>query len=420
MRRWTARSIVDVQTKTTPFAMHPWLNRPFASPYELMMVPACSQARLFEEFSVVPIADPDPAVYPDNSVTTTDPVFAKGFIGPFRHLLNFFHSSEIKSGTAATTADFGRLFDLVGTAAPFRGEIKPIDPSRVGALGVIYPPPLNMIQAPPFNMIDDNQRVGRININTLANFDVWRGLMQAHMNSSEFTNPVGAAGEDQLSYQAFLASRRGFVPTGLGTDRTLVSPGSGPYNYVPTRLDPRYPTQFAGVLKASYDGQWAPPIRNLPSTTEDDSEDLQRRSAGASLLRGTGVLTDLDPHDGSAPTQASDGSATTPALIRKNSQQPSTTYNSRLRNPFMRYQTLMRMPNLVSDNSQVYLIRMTMGFFEVDPGNINNLGAEYNANIGKNQRYRAMFIVDRSIPVGFIPGRDLNARDVVVFESYDQ
>jgi hypothetical protein len=31
-----------------------------------------------------------------------------------------------------------------------------------------------------------------------------------------------------------------------------------------------------------------------------------------------------------------------------------------------------------------------------------------------------MFIVDRSIPVGFIPGQDLNARDVVVFESYPE
>ena len=56
----------------------------------------------------------------------------------------------------------------------------------------------------------------------------------------------------------------------------------------------------------------------------------------------------------------------------------------------------------------------------LDPNDVNSLGAEYNANIGKNERYRAMFIVDRSIPVGFDPGKDLNARDVVVFESHDQ
>ncbi len=38
----------------------------------------------------------------------------------------------------------------------------------------------------------------------------------------------------------------------------------------------------------------------------------------------------------------------------------------------------------------------------------------------QNQRYQAMYIVDRSIPVGFIPGQDVNARDVVIFESYGQ
>ncbi len=398
----------------TPFAMHPWLNRPFASPYELMMVPACSQARLFEEFSVVATADPDPAVYPDNSVTITDPTNARIFIGPYRHLLNFFHSSEIKSGTAATTAEFGRLFDLIGTAAPFRGELEPINPARTNN------PFMADMYSAPFNMLDDNQRVGRINLNTLAQFDVWRGLMQGHMNLGEYTNRAGTLNEDQLSFESFLNSRRGFVPSGVGTERNLFPAAAGPYNYVPTLMDPRYPTQFAGVLKSSFDGQWAPTIRNLPSTGADDSRDLQRRSSSASLLRGMGTLGELDPANGSSPTQAIGGGPTTPAFVRKNSQRPADLHNNRLRNPFLRYQSLMRMPNLVSDNSQIYLIRMTMGFFEVDAANINSLGAEYGANVGRNQRYQAMFIVDRSIPVGFVPGQDLNARDVVIFESYGQ
>ncbi len=85
----------------------------------------------------------------------------------------------------------------------------------------------------------------------------------------------------------------------------------------------------------------------------------------------------------------------------------------------MKYQTLMRMPNLVSDNSQVFLIRLTLGFFEVD-AQTQTLQNEYNADIGQNTRYQATFVVDRSIPVGFIPGQDLNARDVVIFESYAQ
>jgi hypothetical protein len=71
---------------------------------------------------------------------------------------------------------------------------------------------------------------------------------------------------------------------------------------------------------------------------------------------------------------------------------------------------------------------MTIGFFEVDetwnnlaPGFVwRSMGREYNEDIGQNQRYQAMFIIDRSRPVGFLPGQNLNARDVVVFEKYFQ
>ena len=79
----------------------------------------------------------------------------------------------------------------------------------------------------------------------------------------------------------------------------------------------------------------------------------------------------------------------------------------------------MRMPNLVSDNSQVFLIRMTMGFFEVDAAS-QNLGREYNAESGNAKRYRGTFVMDRSIPVGFSPGQDLNTRNTIIFESYDK
>ena len=95
------------------------------------------------------------------------------------------------------------------------------------------------------------------------------------------------------------------------------------------------------------------------------------------------------------------------------SQRPEATslpQHDRYRNAFMRYQTLMRMPNLAADNSQVFVIRLTLGFFEVDPATQNL----------RDQRYQATFVVDRSLPVGFEAGRDLNARDIVIFESYEQ
>ncbi|MGB1927006.1 MAG: hypothetical protein ACPHL6_10765, partial [Rubripirellula sp.] len=92
--------------------------------------------------------------------------------------------------------------------------------------------------------------------------------------------------------------------------------------------------------------------------------------------------------------------------------------SNRLRNPFLRYQTLMRMPNLVSNNSQVFLIRLTLGYFEVDAES-GELGDEYRASEGLQERYRGTFVIDRSIPVGYQSGVDMNTRDVVIFESFD-
>ncbi|NND95973.1 MAG: hypothetical protein HKN47_01435, partial [Pirellulaceae bacterium] len=65
----------------TPFAMHDWLNRPFASHHELMLVPASSPARLNEEFTVALAATP---YYPPNGTVIDDGQVAN-FHGQHRH-----------------------------------------------------------------------------------------------------------------------------------------------------------------------------------------------------------------------------------------------------------------------------------------------------------------------------------------------
>ncbi|WP_144059798.1 hypothetical protein, partial [Rhodopirellula sallentina] len=60
-----------------PFAKHSWLNRPFATPFELMLVPASSPGRLFHEFTVakgaaISVVDPVPtAMSPPALLTIT-------------------------------------------------------------------------------------------------------------------------------------------------------------------------------------------------------------------------------------------------------------------------------------------------------------------------------------------------------------
>ena len=44
---------------------------------------------------------------------------------------------------------------------------------------------------------------------------------------------------------------------------------------------------------------------------------------------------------------------------------------------------------------------------------------EYRANEGMAERFKGTYVIDRSIPVGYQPGVDMNTRDVVIFESLD-
>jgi len=233
----------------------------------------------------------------------------------------------------------------------------------------------------------------------------------------ELTNLAGAMNQDQLSFNAFLASRRGYVPPG-GAVATVQAPTTNLVNYDPNFLDPRFPTEFAGVFKSSLHAGFAPSLRNHPAATfmENESNWLRRRPVNSGLLRGEDSVITQEGYTSGTPT-------TVPLFVRSSTETPTamaSPHANRNTNTNLRYQTLMRMPNLVADNSQVFLVRLTMGFFEVDALNTNSLGAEYNELSGEKQRYQAMFIIDRSIPVGFIPGQNLNARDTVIFERFYQ
>ncbi len=354
----------DRNLPATTYALHPWLNRPFASHLELMMVPACSAGRLFEEFA---INDSDPDVYPSDSTDVDTNVALSR--APFPHLLNFFHSGK----TANPSHEFSRIFDFVHTLPRFRGEVELISPSR-------NVPEISDLLKPPFNIAYDNQRQGTINLNTVSSKVAWYGLMQAHMNANEWLDGTGT----KFDIKKLIDTRRGYVPT---TSEVPFTNGGTDINYDSKRLNKDFPTQFAGVFRSATTG------------TKGITDRLNRSAVEAGLLR----------------PEFSDPQL--PFFVRNTD--PSKPALNRWRNPFVRYQTLMRMPNLVSDNSQVFLIRMTMGFFEVDAAS-QHLGREYNAESGNAKRYRGTFVIDRSIPVGFSPGQDLNTRNTIIFESYDK
>ncbi|MGQ9504344.1 MAG: hypothetical protein ACUVQR_05500, partial [Thermogutta sp.] len=117
------------------------------------------------------------------------------------------------------------------------------------------------------------------------------------------------------------------------------------------------------------------------------------------------------------------------------------------RNPFFRYRDLMRLGNLVTTQSNVYAIWITIGYFEVqpvaevmqpDPSNpqrflVNEvsltpqeiqeiypdgymLGQELGSDTGDIKRHRGFFIFDRSIPVGFRRGYDYNVDQALLIK----
>jgi hypothetical protein len=129
-------------------------------------------------------------------------------------------------------------------------------------------------------------------------------------------------------------------------------------------------------------------------------------------------------------------------LFSESRDQPFADTN---RNPYMMYEPMSRLGNLVTNRSGVYAVWITVGYFEVetaptiDPtkadwgnqqavkdhfgGDINlynraypdgyMLGKELGSETGDVKRPRGFYIIDRTEEVGFKPGEDLNVEKAV-------
>jgi hypothetical protein len=69
---------------------------------------------------------------------------------------------------------------------------------------------------------------------------------------------------------------------------------------------------------------------------------------------------------------------------------------------YFRHQTAGRLANTVTPRSNVFAVWVTIGYFD-GPNELTPI-----------RRHRGFFIVDRSIPVGYQPGKDLNVQDAIV------
>jgi hypothetical protein len=290
-----------------------------------------------------------------------DPYGALG--QPFRHLPSFFEP----------TSQLYRVLEYVNVPSRFVSSETQIDPTNAAAAGTAH------MFHPPFNRIPSYREPGRINLNTIFSETVYNGLMYSCF---------GAA--PRPSWADFQLSRR-------GTDY-VANPNT-------------YPTMFTRPFR-SFAGARLAPLANLqmiPPTTPE---------VNATLLRAH-------------PTTASQ------ALFDFTS---TNTCNDPNRNPFFYYQSLQRLGNLVTTRSNVYAVWITVGYFEVSPRPTDRLdasgtlwttamynavypdgyqlGRELGSDTGEVERHRAFYIFDRTVPVGFQRGSDLNVEKAILVNRY--
>ncbi len=366
-----------------PLNAFPWLtwnNRPYVSHLELMMVPSSSPGRLLHEFQWRGPNDAAGDPYVPFNVTTPPSALNtapySSYRSPFGHLLNFFNTSNTpSSGSTNVGANYYRILDYIEVPSRFVGAEKWYNPAQLSA--AITPGFPAATYRPPFNFMSRFREPGRVNLNTLwdaptnTNPPIWRGLSEGYPSAISLWANIYASKSTPLS--------------------PLPLPSPTAY---PNPVRPAGAAGLAPIPELEVPGSFATLLRHDPL-------------AGPSPFRPL-----LDAPDNQYPPNANDATrvATNP-----------------LTNPYFRYQGLQRLGNLVSAQSNVFAVWMTIGYFEVEPnpGGIDEmhpdgvrLGQELNAETGDVQRHRAFYIIDRSIPVAFQPGTNHNVENTILLRRF--
>ncbi len=337
----------------TPFPWLTWNNRPYATPLELMMVPASSPARLTHEHSLNAAA---------NLYARTQLYLFRSTDSPPRdtptYLLNFFATDPATNQAAHLYA----LFDYVGMPSPYVGTDRWFNPLAAAASGVEAD-----TYRPPFNRLSRFRDPGRVNINTIFDMHIFEGIMKGFPFMDPTLNP-GVV-------QALMLTRQGYGGTLYG-------------------LDPTYPTRFAIPFRAAGDAGLDP----IPAHRQVGVE--------ATLLRKS--PTGPNPLLNYQSTNATNNTLRNPAFRFQGLERLGNMLSTNS-NAYAVWLTLGYFevePNPGSPASPT-------GVDSAHPDGFR-LGQELGTDTGTIKRHRAFYIIDRSIPVGFEPGENHNVDRAVL------
>ena len=89
------------------------------------------------------------------------------------------------------------------------------------------------------------------------------------------------------------------------------------------------------------------------------------------------------------------------------------------RDSYFRHQNTARLANVTTHHSNVFMIRLTLGYFVVDP-RTGAVGEEYINETGEPNRSRGTYVVDRTIPVGFLRGKNMDAQRTILYSEVSE
>ncbi len=338
------------------FATLTWNNRPFANRMELLNVPFVSQEMLTQEYSIAR----NQIAYRD--LYQLDPQIDANndlddFGGRFAHLPNFYASENSNSMNPSRQANLFKLFDYVEVPSRFVGTEMFLSASQYTSNSYNY--------LSPFNFISRYRQPGKINLNTISNEIVWKSLL-------------GQYGGGLISF------------FDLGDSRD-------------SKAAAMLPTDIDRPFRPADAGNWVPALQ---SPLAPDA--LVQNEVDCGLFRekrGTG-----EPFFEYAPGL-------------------NIAYAPE-RDSYTRHHLLQKLGNTTTNRSSVFSIWITVAYFEVNPGELVHTVAttstlvgfqkfqgEIGAADGTQKRHRGFFIVDRSIPVAFEPGKRHNVEKAILVQS---
>ena len=286
---------------STPWLV--WNNRPFASQYELLKVPAFRSSRVLTKAKVVrplehttafawndpeALANRRPYGDPKNPADVPAATNAAVLHDPYGHTLNFFYS-DANYDASRKTCELHRFLEFVHVPSRFVGTdtmLNPSSPAVRDTTGHAF--------HSPYNQISKYREPGRINLNTVFSENVWRGLTNFFPHSSP--DPITGR---SWQWNGFLRSRQGYESALQAVQNMGVFPAGDPIwepqwkealaetgeNVMsrPLNMDPEYPTRFAKPFRGSF-GSALVPLLN-PATDFDKPQLMPLREVESTLLR---------------------------------------------------------------------------------------------------------------------------------------